>query len=78
MTRSQQAAAAVTAILLQLAAAAPASAAASATVKAACTADAHRFCEKVIRNAAKRHACMHAHAAQLSEGCIAALRKSRK
>jgi hypothetical protein len=77
MTRSQQSAAAVTAILLQLAAAAPA-AALSAAVKAACTADAHRFCEKVIRDAAKRHACMHAHAAQLSEGCVAALRKNRK
>jgi hypothetical protein len=77
MTRSQQSAAAVTAILLQLAAAAPA-AALSAAVKAACTADANRFCEKVIRDAAKRHACMHAHAAQLSEGCVAALRKNRK
>ena len=31
----------------------------------------------VVLNSSKRHACMHAHAAQLSKGCITAIRKSR-
>ena len=47
----------------------------SASVSAACRGDAYRFCAPVIRDEAKRHACMHAHAAQLSQGCIAAIRK---
>lgn len=49
----------------------------SAAVSAACRADAYKFCSSVIRDAAKRHACMHAHAAQLSPRCIAAVKASR-
>jgi hypothetical protein len=49
----------------------------SAAVSAACQGDAYRLCSSVIRDEAKRHACMHAHAAQLSAGCIAAIRASR-
>jgi len=49
----------------------------SAAVTAACRGDAHRLCGAVISDEAKRHACMHAHAAQLSKGCIAAIRASR-
>ena len=51
--------------------------AATAAVRAACTSDAERLCGPVIHDAAKRHACMHAHAAQLSKRCVAAIRGSR-
>lgn len=63
-------------ILLSIALSGPA-VATSAAVRAACTGDAQRLCESVIHDAKKRHACMHAHATQLSKGCIAAIRKSR-
>jgi hypothetical protein len=49
----------------------------SAAVSAACRGDAYRLCSSVIRDEAKRHACMHDHASQLSKGCIAAIRASR-
>ncbi len=75
MTRSQLFAVTFAAIV-PLLAASPA-AATSASVREACTADAHRLCESVIHDAKKRHACMHTHAAQLSKGCIAVIRKSR-
>jgi hypothetical protein len=39
--------------------------------------DAYRLCSSVIHDEAKRHACMQAHAAQLSKGCIAAIRKGK-
>jgi hypothetical protein len=51
--------------------------AASAAVSAACRGDAYRLCAPVIHDEAKRHACMRAHAAQLSAGCIAAVRASQ-
>jgi hypothetical protein len=50
----------------------------TAAVSNACRADAHRLCQSVISDAAKRHACMQAHKAQLSKGCIDALIKSRQ
>ncbi len=50
----------------------------TAAVSDACRADAHRLCESVIGDAAKRHACMQAHKAQLSKGCIDAVVKSRQ
>jgi hypothetical protein len=49
----------------------------TAAVRAACTTDAKRLCASVIHDAAKRHACMSAHSAQLSAGCKAAIRASR-
>jgi hypothetical protein len=49
----------------------------SAAVSAACRGDAYRLCGPVVHDEAKRHACMHAHAAQLSAGCLAAIRASR-
>jgi len=49
-----------------------------AAVSNACRADAHRLCESVIGDAAKRHACMQAHKAQLSKGCVDAVIKSRQ
>jgi hypothetical protein len=61
-------------VILSFAFAGPALAV-SAAVRAACRGDAYRLCAPVIRDEAKRHACMHEHAAQLSQGCIAAIRK---
>jgi hypothetical protein len=51
--------------------------AASAAVTAACRGDAYRLCGPVIHDEAKRHACMHEHAAQLSAACLTAVRASR-
>jgi hypothetical protein len=76
MIRNQPFAAALVVFVLSLVAIQPAPAA-TAAVRAACTGDAQRLCSSVIRDAAKRHACMHAHAAQLSKGCIAAIRKGK-
>jgi hypothetical protein len=49
----------------------------NAAVRAACVGDAHRLCEPVISDETKRRACMHAHAAELSEGCKTAIRANR-
>jgi hypothetical protein len=76
MIRNQPFAAALVVFALSLAAIQSAPAA-TAAVRAACTGDAQRLCSSVIHDAAKRHACMHAHAAQLSKGCIAAIRKGK-
>jgi hypothetical protein len=48
-----------------------------ASVTKACGPDAHKFCESVIGNAAKRHACMQAHKAELSKACVDASLKSK-
>jgi hypothetical protein len=74
MIRNQPFAAAMVVFPLSLAAIQPA---ATAAVRAACRGDAYRLCSSVIHDEAKRHACMHAHAAQLSQGCIAAIRKGK-
>ena len=66
----------VLAVILCVAVSDPARAV-SAAVSAACRDDAFRLCSSVIRDEAKRHACMRDHAAQLSPGCIAAIRASR-
>jgi hypothetical protein len=47
----------------------------SAAVRSACRDDAHRLCEPVIRDAAKRRACMRAHLGELSQKCVEALHK---
>jgi len=39
------------------------------SARAACRADAYRFCGSVIKDADKRHACLAAHRSQLSPGC---------
>ena len=72
MIRNQPFAAALVVFALSLADIQPAPAA-TAAVRAACTGDAKRLCAAVIHDAAKRHACMSAHASQLSKGCIAAI-----
>ena len=51
--------------------------AASPAVRTACTGDAIKFCKSVIHDETARHACMKAHASQLSKGCIAAIRAER-
>ena len=61
------------AILLTLTLLAPASAhmigGTPNDARAACRADAYRFCGSVIKDADKRHACLAAHRSQLSPGC---------
>lgn len=49
-----------------------------ASVMKACGPDAHKFCQSVIGNAAKRHACMEAHRAELSKACVDASIKSKR
>jgi hypothetical protein len=49
-----------------------------AAVREACKADAIKLCDSVIRDAAKRHACMESHKAELSTRCIDAVRSSRQ
>lgn len=67
----------ITLVAMVLCIASDPAAAASTAVRAACREDAIRLCASVVLNSSKRHACMHAHAAQLSKGCITAIRKSR-
>ena len=67
----------VTLVAMTLCIASGPAGAASVAVRAACKEDAIRLCGSVVLNSSKRHACMHAHAAQLSKGCIAAIRKNR-
>ncbi len=43
------------------------------SARAACRADAYRFCSAVIKDTDKRRACMAAHRAQLSPGCQAVI-----
>jgi acyl-CoA thioesterase I len=43
----------------------------------ACEADAHRLCADTLGDDARRHACMHAHRAELSKDCLAAIVRNR-
>ncbi len=47
-------------------------------VRDACVADARRLCSAVIRDNAKRHACMSEHRAELSSDCRRAIAESRR
>jgi hypothetical protein len=47
-------------------------------VRAACGADARKFCNAVIRDPGARHKCMVEHSAQLSEACKAAIAQNRQ
>jgi hypothetical protein len=48
-----------------------------AAVREACKADAIKLCDSVIHDAAKRHACMQAHRAELSTRCVDAVKRTR-
>jgi len=49
----------------------------SSTAFPECSEDAHRLCSSVLDDAGKRQACMRAHRAQLSQECIAALKRGQ-
>jgi acyl-CoA thioesterase-1 len=52
--------------------------AAPQSVRAACTADAHRLCSESLGDPSKRQQCMHEHRSELSKDCLHAIAESRQ